>query len=317
VGTFTLMMQYKFLECIEIVGNPAQITSPNTLFWLRVLFGRMRSRWFGALTEVRLPVGLRAPLFRLFAWTYDVDLEEVRYPLDSFRTFNDFFCRVLADGARPISDLPTGLVSPVDGRVLTSGVIRSANARVEQVKGATYSVPAFLGQDPMESKGDQSLVRYIVLYLAPGDYHRIHAPCQVKFSQGRHFCGELLPLKQSLLRKVDDIFAVNERVVLSGDWRHGQMHLVAVGATNVGNIYLDFDEKLKTNRLRDITVHCGGDVSRKLYPEGVSLDTGSHVGGFRLGSTVVLVFDAPECFEWKVKPGDSIRVGEPLGDVAE
>lgn len=315
--TFTCTMQYKFKECVEIVGNPAQITSPGTLFWLRVLFGRMRSRWFGALTEIRLPVGLRAPLFRLFAWTYSVDLEEVRYPLDSFRTFNDFFCRALKEDARPISDMPAGLVSPVDGRVLASGVIRNANTRVEQVKGATYSVPAFLGLDPVEFKAEKSVIRYVVLYLAPGDYHRIHAPCRVKFSQGRHFCGELIPLKQSILKNVDDIFAVNERVVLSGEWGFGQMHLVAVAAMNVGNIYLDFDEKLKTNRLRDIAVHCGGDVSKKLYPEGVALETGGNIGGFRLGSTVVLVFDAPECFQWKVNLGDSVRVGEALGEVPE
>ncbi|CAK0873703.1 unnamed protein product [Prorocentrum cordatum] len=319
VCTFACTMQHKFQECVEIVGNPAQITSPGTLFWLRILSGRMRSRWFGALTEVWLPVGLRAPLFRLFAWTYGVHLEEVKHPLDSFRTLNDFFCRVLKDGARPISDIPAGLVSPVDGRVLAAGVIEHADARVEQVKGATYSVPAFLGLDPFECKAEKSVLRYVVLYLAPGDYHRIHAPCRATFSQGRHFCGELFPLKQCILKNVNDIFAVNERVVLSGEWAFGQMHLVAVGAMNVGNIYLgssDFDEKLKTNRLRDIAVHCGGDVSQKLY-EGVAFEPGGNVGGFRLGSTVVLVFDAPECFQLKVNLGDSVRVGEPLGEVTQ
>merc|ERR1712083_576784 len=83
----------------------------------------------------------------------------------------------MGEGARPISKMPAGLVSPVDGRVLASGVIRNANTRVEQVKGATYSVPAFLGLDPVEFKAEKSVIRYVVLYLAPGDYHRIHAPC--------------------------------------------------------------------------------------------------------------------------------------------
>lgn len=57
-------------ECIEIVGNPADITAPHTLFWLRVFFGRMRSRWAGALMETRIPVALRSPLYGLFAWAY-------------------------------------------------------------------------------------------------------------------------------------------------------------------------------------------------------------------------------------------------------
>lgn len=312
----TATMEYKFKECIEIVGNPAEVTSPHKLFWLRMLFGRMRSRWFGALSEVYLPVALRSPLYRLFAWKYSVDLEDVRYPLDSFRTFNDFFCRALRDGARPVAELSQGLVSPVDGQVLRSGVIHNEKARVEQVKGATYSVSSFLGLDPVEMKSSAtSTVRYVVLYLPVGAYHRIHAPCEVRFTQGRHFAGELLPLRSSVLRRLDDVFSVNERVVLSGHWHHGQLHLAAVAAANVGSIFLDFDAKLKTNRLRDVAVHCGGDVSSKMYPDGVQLAAGGPVGGFRLGSTVVLVFEAPPGFQWKVAEGEAVRVGQPLGEV--
>merc|ERR1712203_1252549 len=113
------------------------------------------------------------------------------------------------------------------------------------------------------------IVHYAVLYLAPGNYHRFHSPAQMEFKSGRHFCGELFPVREWLLNRVDDVLSLNERVVLSGTWRFGQMHFAAVAAANVGNIYLDFDEKLKTNRLRDIVVHCGGDVSSKLYPNGV------------------------------------------------
>ncbi|CAE8610569.1 unnamed protein product, partial [Polarella glacialis] len=263
---------------------------------------------------VRIPVALRSSLYGAFAWQYGIDVAEIRYPLDSYGTFNDFFCRTLRDDARPIANVPNGLVSPVDAKVMVHGVISGANARVEQVKGATYSVRAFLGFDPVEAAGASSTVQYVVLYLAPGDYHRIHSPCEVKFSQGRHFCGELLPVRSWLLKRVNDIFAVNERVVLTGQWRFGQMNLVAVGAANVGNIFLDFDPKLKTNRLRDIAVHNGGDVSNKLYPEGVSLPAGGSVGGFRLGSTVVLVFETPSKFQWKVAPGDTVKVGQVLGE---
>lgn len=315
VTGITVTLEYKFKECIEIVGNPAQVTSPHSLFWLRLAFGRMRSRWFGALSDAYLPVALRAPLYRLFAWRYSANLDEVRYPLDSFRTFNDFFSRTLRDGVRPIAKLPNGLVSPVDGKVLVCGAIHGPSARIEQVKGATYSVTAFLGLDPVEQRSASSTVRYVVLWLPPGSYHWIHSPCDVRFSAGRHFCGELFPMWSSLLSRVNDMFAVSERVVLSGQWHFGQMHLVAVATAAVGNIFLDFDSRLKTNRLRDITVYCGGDVSSKLYPEGVNLEAGSPVGGFRLGSTVVLVFDAPQDFEWKVGIGDEVRIGQPLGEV--
>eukprot|EP00933_Yihiella_yeosuensis_P042582 TRINITY_DN37208_c0_g1_i1.p1 TRINITY_DN37208_c0_g1~~TRINITY_DN37208_c0_g1_i1.p1 ORF type:complete len:347 (+),score=53.77 TRINITY_DN37208_c0_g1_i1:87-1127(+) len=312
----TVTMEHKFKECIEIVGNPADVTSPHTLFWTRAAFGRMRSRWIGAATEMRIPVALRSTFYGMFIWMYGMDADEIRYPLDSFRTFNDFFCRTLRDGTRPIEDVPNGLVSPVDATVLRTGVVDETDARVEQVKGATYNVRSFLGYDPVEALTQKSsTIQYVVLYLSPGNYHRIHSPCKVKFDKGRHFCGELLPMRSWLLERLNDVFAVNERVALTGSWQYGQMNLVAVGAANVGNIYLDFDAKLKTNRLRDIAVHCGGDVSQKLYPEGVHLGPGDNVGGFRLGSTVVLVFETPQDFEWQVSVGDSVRVGQALGQV--
>merc|ERR1719195_1499595 len=194
------------------------------------------------------------------------------------------------------------------------GVLQGRNARIEQVKGATFSVPAFLGSDPEGTKSPSSSLQYVVLYLPTGAYHRMHSPCEVTFTQGRHFAGELLPTRSSVLRRVNDVLSVNERVVLSGHWRYGQLHFAAVAAANVGNIFLDFDARLKTNRLRDVAVHCGGDVSSKMYHEGIRLEAGASVGGFRLGSTVVLVFEAPQDFRWKVGVGDSVRVGQPLGE---
>lgn len=49
----------------------------------------MRARWMGACADTRLPVALRKPIYRFFAWSYGVDLEEVRYSLDAFPTFNE------------------------------------------------------------------------------------------------------------------------------------------------------------------------------------------------------------------------------------
>lgn len=315
VASVVGVMEYKFQECIHVVGNPAQVTSPHYLFWLRTLFGRARSRWLGSLSEAYVPVAMRSPLYNLFAARYGVNLDEIRYPLDAYRTFQDFFGRALRDGVRPITEMPDGLVSPVDGAVMTSGVVTGWDARVDQVKGASYHVPAFLGVDPMELAAEDREVHFIVMYLAPGDYHRIHSPAKCSISSGRHFSGELLPVRERLLSRLSDVFTVNERVVLSGKWCFGNMNMVLVAAANVGNIWLNFDEKLKTNRFRDIPVYCGGDISIKKYQQSHELDAGTTVGGFKLGSTVVLIFDAPKGFEFTVAPGDKVRVGAPIGGV--
>ncbi len=44
---------------------------------------------------------------------YGVNLDEARFPLDSYPSFGDFFCRTLKDGIRPIQNAnPDALVGP-------------------------------------------------------------------------------------------------------------------------------------------------------------------------------------------------------------
>lgn len=47
---------------------------------------------------------------------------------------------------------------------------------------------------------------------------------------------------------------------------------------------------------------------------GLKMERGEEMGGFKLGSTVVMVFEAPIGFEFCVKEGQKIRLGQPLGD---
>ena len=43
------------------------------------------------------------------------------------------------------------------------------------------------------------------------------------------------------------------------------------------------------------------------------LEKGDHMGFFNLGSSVVIIFEAPREFEFDVKPGDRIKCGDALG----
>lgn len=40
---------------------------------------------------------------------------------------------------------------------------------------------------------------------------------------------------------------------------------------------------------------------------------GEHLGEFNLGSTIVLLFEAPRDFTFNLQAGQKIRFGEPLG----
>ncbi|KAB8274370.1 phosphatidylserine decarboxylase-domain-containing protein [Aspergillus minisclerotigenes] len=191
---------------------------------------------------------------------------------------------------------------------------------------------------------------YVVIYLAPGDYHRFHSPVPWVVESRRHFAGELYSVSPYLQRHLPGLFTLNERVVLLGRWRWGFFSYTPVGATNVGSIKVNFDSELRTNSL---TTDTAADMAAALaakrgeqYPGfveatylhasrtlgGHPLQRGEEMGGFQLGSTIVLVFEAPmgtrKSFDagyqegkreggwnWTIEMGQRIKVGEKLGYV--
>ncbi|KAI9862626.1 MAG: phosphatidylserine decarboxylase 1 [Vezdaea acicularis] len=192
---------------------------------------------------------------------------------------------------------------------------------------------------------------YVVVYLAPGDYHRFHSPTSWVAEKRRHFAGELYSVSPYLQRTLPGLFTLNERVVLLGRWRWGFFSFTPVGATNVGSIKINFDRELRTNSLTTDTeadrqaeaaarrgeAYSGfaeatyGGASQLLG--GHALRRGEEMGGFQLGSTIVMVFEAPkgkrksfdEGWEgerkggwvWAVERGQKVKVGQALGWVDE
>ncbi|KAF9177861.1 phosphatidylserine decarboxylase 1 [Haplosporangium sp. Z 767] len=159
---------------------------------------------------------------------------------------------------------------------------------------------------------------FCVIYLAPGDYHRFHSPTNWVAETRRHFSGELYSVSPWMVKQLQDLFVLNERVVLLGRWRHGFFSMVPVGATNVGSIVLNFDKELRTNRWGDRFKRGYGELSYSgvsRFLNGQPLRVGEEMGGFKLGSTVVLVFEAPENFQFLIEPGQRVKMGQPLGQI--
>ncbi|WVR09498.1 phosphatidylserine decarboxylase [Kwoniella sp. DSM 27419] len=161
---------------------------------------------------------------------------------------------------------------------------------------------------------------FMVVYLAPGDYHRFHSPTSWVVERRRHFTGDLFSVSPYIANRMKDLFVLNERVALLGRWKHGFYSMVPVGATNVGSIRINFDEALRTNT-RHMT-HPPHTYAEAVYSSasvlrGQPLLAGEEMGGFRLGSTIVMVFEAPEKWKFTVEPGVKVKMGQELGVVGE
>lgn len=94
----------------------------------------------------------------------------------------------------------------------------------------------------------KSKLYQIVLYLSPGDYHRYHAPADFLVKRSNHVSGKLAPVYVNYLLQHPGVYETNERVATFGEWLHGFMSLIFVGAKNVGSMTLKFDKELTTNK---------------------------------------------------------------------
>jgi phosphatidylserine decarboxylase len=310
---------HRYGKKIAAAGNPAEIGATRLLFLLCLLFERERAHWIASICDAELPRRLRAPLLWVIAQLFNADLTEIKESsLESFPTIGDFFSRELRPGARQIDTAPGAVVSPADARVLALGSVTDPNSRVAQVevKGTTFSLSGLLGTDPMIDLPAGKCLQYVAFHLGPGDYHRFHAPAEFRILSGKRFSGEGLPVSPLVTGRTNDVFSVNERVVLSGDWSGGRMHFVAVGAAHVRGIFLEVNDHLARELApSDGLYYLDGRVTcTELSPAAprVQVPPGSMMGGFRLGSAVVCVFEAPKDSRWRVAPGDRVRVGQQL-----
>lgn len=197
--------------------------------------------------------------------------------------------------------------------------ILSRYASVAYSMGSGALPPILQRHSPgQEGIAEGNRLHFAVVYLAPGDYHRFHSPTNWVVERRRHFRGELYSVSPYIASRLSNLFILNERVALLGRWRYGFFSMIPVGATNVGSIRVNFDKELRTNVKEQRPL--AGTYSEASYGKasrllgGQPLSKGEEMGGFLLGSTIVLVWESPE-FSFEIEPGQKIKVGQRLGDL--
>ncbi|KAG5416026.1 hypothetical protein IGI04_003593, partial [Brassica rapa subsp. trilocularis] len=209
-------------------------------------------------------------------------------------------------------------VSPVDGTALSFGELKESRGMIEQVKGHFYSVPALLGTNsllPMDEseeesvadKGDKSWLKvslaslklrasqlghpmkglyYCVIYLIPGDYHRIHSPADWNALVRTHFAGRLF-LNECATRNIKNLYVENESSYLKGYGNKVLWYLLLLVRPTLDPL------KQISKRKKLFPTEPPEEQVYDPQGHGVKLEKGKEVGVFNMGSTVVLVFQEP------------------------
>lgn len=261
----------------------------------------------GALCRLPAPPGLLHAAMRLFIKKFGVDMSEAEHPLEHYQTFTEFFTRRLKPGVRPIAPGEALPVSPVDGTVGMCGPIEQGV--LVQAKGKTYTLPELLGGptaalDAQQFEGGT----FVTIYLAPYNYHRIHAPLGGRITGYSTVPGNLWPVNAVGVQNVEKLFCVNERLTTFLETPRGPCAVVKVGATNVGRIralYADVVTNAQHTRKEE----------RLRFERPVGVEKGAELAMFEMGSTVVLLFHPAFTLGPKITLGTPIRLGEPLSEV--
>ena len=239
------------------------------------------SRGFGKFASYKFPTLIQNGINKLYVVLMGVDLSNF-HPSSHYPTLNSLFTRELLYKREMPKD-PTMIVSPADSLISELGDLKESTAM--QIKDFQYCIKDLLTEHISDENKEKVIDgKYINFYLSPKDYHRYHVPTDMRVTKAIHVPGLLYPVNFTYLRKVHSLFVKNERVILECFDNSGKLfYMILVGALNVGKMTLTFEPKIETNI----------DASElKVYEyENLNLKKGDELGMFKMGSTVVMIFE--------------------------
>ncbi|PKU66688.1 phosphatidylserine decarboxylase proenzyme 2 [Dendrobium catenatum] len=165
-----------------------------------------------------------------------INIDEIKHPIDSFKTFNEFFIRELKPGARPIAyeDHDDIAICAADCRLMA---FESVDDSLRLwIKGRKFSVQGLLGAELSSNNFIQGSL--VIFRLAPQDYHRFHVPVSGVIEAFVDIPGSLYTVNPIAVNsKYCNVFTENKRVVsIISTSKFGKVAFIAIGATMVGSI---------------------------------------------------------------------------------
>ncbi|KAF7793754.1 hypothetical protein EIP86_004873 [Pleurotus ostreatoroseus] len=252
---------------------------------IRLLYKGWKGRMEGArakrlLKSLTMKQGLKydspdsARDIKPFIAFHNLNVDEIRDPIDSFKTFNEFFYRKLKSDARPVEEPenPLRLVSGADCRLMVFPTVSDATRL--WIKGREFSVQRLLGEK-YRTEADRYMGGALCIFrLAPQDYHRFHSPVDGVVGPMTDISGEYYTVNPQAIRTALDVYGENARKIVPIDSpQFGRVMAVCIGAMMVGSI-------------------------KTTVKEGDSVKRGQEFGYFAFGGSTIVILFEKGAVEW-------------------
>ncbi len=250
----------------------------------RLLIELTNGRWSSAILKRFARSRVSRVIVPSFARVYHLHQEEMEKKLHEFPTLHDLFIRQLKKGVRTIDHQENSVVSPVDAVMEDVGPITETSEII--VKGKAYSIEEMLGDKDVLLKYLNGT--YIILYLSPSHYHRIHSPVDGTVTKQWTLGRKSYPVNKWGIKYGVRTLAKNYRVITEVKTVTGHVAIVKVGAMFVNSIETTY--------------------------KGSELVKGKEMAYFTFGSTVVLLFEKGIFqVDQTIQTPKEMKMGEKIG----
>lgn len=269
--------------------------------FLTIFFGWFANISGGWITKI---------IIYIFVWYYKINIKEAqKTDISKYKTFNEFFSRNLKKDIRPYDSDPNVIIQPAEGKIVHLGIIEKN--QIIQAKNHYYSLDSLLAEDYQISNHFYN-GNYIVIYIGPENYHRVHMPCDGILKEMIYIPGNLFALHNTNVNNIPNLYARNERVICIFNTKFGLLAQILIGSTIVGSIETSWYGKV--NSFRE------GIIKKWKWNKenNINLHKGEEMGLFKMGSTVITLFP-PKKIEFlkDLYSGKKIYCRENLGILIE
>ena len=241
-----------------------------------ILPHHLLSRLVRGIANCKLTV-IKNLLIRQAIRHFNININEAEHTdLNHYISFNDFFIRKLKCNVRVLDTNINHIVHPADGKVTQHGKI--ADGLLLQAKNRYFSLDSLIA-----NSSDQHYTDYVITYLSPRDYHRVHMPLDGTLTKMVYVPGKLYSVNTLTANNISNLFAKNERLICYFDTQIGEVSIIMVGAMLVAGIVTSWHGIVTPSYYKDIQ-------SWHYKDNDIHFSKGDEIGYFEFGSTTICLF---------------------------